>query len=47
MGALPWTLLLTGLALIIATAIGLILGIESGYRHGSTLDRGLVAGLSR
>ena len=45
MGALPWTLLLTGLALIIATAIGIILGIESGYRRGSSLDRGLVAGL--
>ena len=45
MGALPWTLLLTGLALIIATAIGLILGIESGYKRGSSLDRGLVAGL--
>jgi peptide/nickel transport system permease protein len=45
MGALPWTLLLTGLALIIATAIGLILGIESGFKRGSSLDRSLVAGL--
>ncbi len=45
MGALPWTLLLTGLALVIATAIGIILGIESGYRRGSSLDRSLVAGL--
>jgi len=45
LGALPWTLLLTGLALIIATAIGIILGIESGYRRGSFLDRGMVAGL--
>ncbi|MCX6677365.1 MAG: ABC transporter permease [Methanothrix sp.] len=45
MGALPWTLLLTGLALVIATAIGIILGIESGYRRSSSLDRGLVAGL--
>ncbi len=45
MGALPWTLLLTGLTLIIATAIGIILGIESGYRRGSFLDRGMVAGL--
>ncbi len=43
MGALPWTLLLTGLALLIATAIGIILGIESGFRRGSSLDRGLVA----
>ena len=45
LGALPWTLLLTGLALVLATAIGLILGIESGYARGSSLDRGLVAGL--
>lgn len=43
MGALPWTLLLTGLALVIATALGIILGIESGYRRGSSLDGGLVA----
>jgi peptide/nickel transport system permease protein len=45
MGALPWTLLLTGMALVIATVIGLILGIESGYKRGSSLDRSLVAGL--
>ncbi len=45
MGALPWTLLLTGLALILATAIGAILGIESGYQRGSSLDHGLVTGL--
>ena len=34
MGALPWTLLLAGLALVIATALGIILGIESGYKRG-------------
>jgi peptide/nickel transport system permease protein len=45
LGALPWTLLLTGLALVLATAIGVVLGIESGYNRGSSLDRGLVAGL--
>ncbi|HUS75685.1 MAG TPA: ABC transporter permease [Methanothrix sp.] len=45
MGALPWTLLLAGLALVIATAIGIILGIESGFCRGSSLDRGLVASL--
>lgn len=45
LGALPWTLLLVGLALIIATAIGIILGIESGYNRGSSLDRGLVTSL--
>lgn len=43
MDALPWTLLLTGLALVTATAIGLILGIESGFKRGSSFDRGLVA----
>jgi peptide/nickel transport system permease protein len=41
--SLPWTLLLAGLALIIATALGIILGIESGYQRGAYLDRGLVA----
>ena len=45
MGALPWTLLLTGLALVIATALGIILGIESGYRRGELLDRCIVASL--
>jgi peptide/nickel transport system permease protein len=45
MGALPWTLLLTGLALLTATALGIILGIESGYRRGRSLDRCTVASL--
>ncbi len=45
MGALPWTLLLAGLALIISTILGAVLGIESGYRRGSYFDRSLVAGL--
>jgi peptide/nickel transport system permease protein len=43
MGALPWTLLLICLTLLISTAIGIILGIESGFRRGSSLDRSLVA----
>jgi peptide/nickel transport system permease protein len=37
MGALPWTLLIAGLALIIATILGAALGIESGYRRGRPL----------
>jgi peptide/nickel transport system permease protein len=44
-GALPWTLLLTGLALLLATFFGIALGMESGYRRGKPLDRGLIAGL--
>ncbi len=42
---LPWTLLLTGTALVISTFAGMILGIESGYRRGRHLDKTLLAGL--
>ena len=45
MGALPWTLLLTLLALAIATAIGVIMGIEAASQRGRLLDRGLTASL--
>ncbi len=45
MNHLPWTLLLVGSAYVLATTLGLVLGIESGWRRGSRLDRGLVAGL--
>jgi peptide/nickel transport system permease protein len=42
---LPWTLLLTGTALVLSTLIGFVLGIESGYRRGRCLDKTLLAGL--
>ena len=42
---LPWTLLLTGTALIVSTLLGFVLGIESGYRRGKSLDKTLLAGL--
>ena len=45
LAAMPWTVLLAGLALVIATLIGIILGIESGYNRGSPFDRGMVASL--
>lgn len=45
MGALPWTLLLAGLALVLATILGIMMGIESGYRRGAPLDRSLLAAL--
>lgn len=38
-GALPWTALLVGSALVISTALGIVLGVESGWRKGSRLDR--------
>ena len=40
-----WTLLLAGLALILSTAVGIILGIESGWRRGSGLDNCMLAGM--
>ncbi|MCL6635848.1 MAG: ABC transporter permease, partial [Peptococcaceae bacterium] len=45
-GFLPWTALLTGLALALSTLLGLALGIESGWRRGRALDRFLLAGLT-
>jgi len=45
LGRLPWTLLLVGLSLILATLLGIVLGIESGWRRGSKSDRTMLAGL--
>lgn len=42
---LPWTILLAGSAMMISTAIGLLLGMESGYRRGQPLDKLLLAGV--
>ncbi|TEB07815.1 Dipeptide transport system permease protein DppB [Pelotomaculum schinkii] len=44
LGFLPWTMLLTGLALVLSTLLGLFLGIESGYRRGRLLDKVLLGG---
>lgn len=45
LGRLPWTLLLVGTALIISTLLGIVLGIESGWRRGSRRDKSLLTGL--
>jgi len=45
MGSLPWTLLIVGTSLVLSTLLGIVLGIESGWRHGSKTDRTLLAGL--
>lgn len=45
LGRLPWTLLLVGSSLVLATLLGVALGIESGWRRNSWFDRGLLAGL--
>ena len=45
LGALPWTLLVVGTSLILSTILGIVLGIESGWRRGSKIDRAMLAGL--
>jgi peptide/nickel transport system permease protein len=45
LGRLPWTLLLVGTALVLSTILGIVLGIESGWRRGSWTDRTMLAGL--
>jgi peptide/nickel transport system permease protein len=45
LGALPWTLLMVGTSLMLATLLGIVLGIESGWRRGSKADRAMLAGL--
>lgn len=45
MGRLPWTLLLVGSALVVSTILGVLMGIESGWRRGGRLDRGMLTGL--
>lgn len=42
---LIWTLLLSGTALVCAFLIGVLLGLESGWKRGSVLDKSLVTGL--
>jgi peptide/nickel transport system permease protein len=44
LGRLPWTLLLVGCALILSTALGVFLGIESAWRRGRTTDHSLLFG---
>src|SRR5215469_7879906 len=41
-GALPWTLLLIVTALLLATVFGVAGGVQSGWRRGGTVDRGLL-----
>ncbi len=42
---LPWTLLLAGGALILSTAIGFILGVESGWNRAGKKDMTLLTGV--
>jgi peptide/nickel transport system permease protein len=45
LGSLPWTLLVVGSSLVLSTLLGIVLGIESGWRRGSKTDRTMLAGL--
>ena len=40
--ALPWTLLLLGSSLVLSTLLGIVVGIESGWRRGRTSDKSLL-----
>ena len=40
---LPWTLLLTGSALVLATLIGMLAGVQSGWRRGRRSGTALLA----
>jgi len=42
---LPWTLLLTGSSILLATAIGMVAGIHSGWRRDKPVDRALLTGM--
>jgi peptide/nickel transport system permease protein len=45
LSSLPWTLLVVGTSLILSTVLGIVLGIESGWRRGSKIDRAMLTGL--
>lgn len=42
---LPWTLLLMGTALVLATLLGVVAGVHAGWRRGRSLDRALLVTL--
>ena len=42
-GALPWTLLLITTALLLSTGIGVLGGVQSGWRRGRRFDRGMLS----
>jgi peptide/nickel transport system permease protein len=39
---LPWSLLLGGTAVVLGAAVGMVAGVNSGWRRGRGLDRGLL-----
>jgi peptide/nickel transport system permease protein len=45
LGSLPWTLLVVGTSLVLSSGLGIVLGIESGWRRGSRTDRAMLTGI--
>ncbi len=43
-GALPWTLLLAGTSLLFSTLLGIIWGVEAGWRRGKKFDSASLVG---
>ena len=44
--ALPWTLLLVGLAHLISLVVGFFAGVEVAWRRSTVLERGMVSGMT-
>lgn len=42
---LPWTILLMGTAFMLSGVMGVVLGIESGWRRGRKIDKSLLVGM--
>ena len=45
-GRLPWTLLLVGTSLVLASCVGFAAGVTAAWRRRSIIDRGLIVSLS-
>lgn len=44
--ALPWTLILLGMANVISMIIGFVTGVEAAWRRDSRLEKGMVGGMT-
>ena len=45
-GALPWTILLMGMAHVISMLMGFVAGVEAAWRRNSSFEKGMVGGMT-